>query len=369
MESTRDLGRVELWQESLERSLARRGKLARASIELNRLRPERDFGDTEFVHESAMYWNLRRRAAAKRSMTPVMGAGGLSALALLAAALPTFFGDSGVSGRMERIAMGVGARSRSLPAVPSASNGTSVTSVPAPATDVAARSVAAPAPAVSRPSTYSPTPTGHPRVATTPPHLTTTPPHLTTTPLHLTTARVHVTESVVHATGAPVGVRHLLAADDATVASDSVHGRNRTSHPTKASVRPHASGGAAVHVAGPVRAPSHGSATHHATGPANGSASNHAAGRTPARSRYAATGSGGTGLGIRPTRPKNLAPTRQKTTPPARQKTTAPPAIGCIMGVSTSTNPWLSKYRRSDCTSLLRFKKTSRTSGFMTRST
>jgi hypothetical protein len=42
--ATRDLGRVEFWQESLERSLARRGKLHRSSLELYRLRPERDLG-------------------------------------------------------------------------------------------------------------------------------------------------------------------------------------------------------------------------------------------------------------------------------------------------------------------------------------
>lgn len=85
METTRDLGDIELWQQSLERSLARRGKLARSSIELYRLQPQRDLAAPDLFLESASYWQARRRAAANRPGVPrpVVALGGLSALTLV----------------------------------------------------------------------------------------------------------------------------------------------------------------------------------------------------------------------------------------------------------------------------------------------
>lgn len=95
METTRDLGQIELWQASLERSLARRGKLARSSVELYRLQPERDLAAPDLFLESTAYWQTRRRAQAAKPAIPrpVVGLGGISALALLTVTtLPTLFG-------------------------------------------------------------------------------------------------------------------------------------------------------------------------------------------------------------------------------------------------------------------------------------
>ena len=47
MEFARDLASADLWAESLERSLARRGRPRRASLELGRLTAERDLADPE----------------------------------------------------------------------------------------------------------------------------------------------------------------------------------------------------------------------------------------------------------------------------------------------------------------------------------
>ncbi len=115
METTRDLGRVELWQESLERSLARRGKLGCSSLELGRLRPDRDLNDEESLHQSKAYWQLRRRPGPKRSMMPVLGMGGVSTLALLAATLGNPLGGRSASGGKEQIAFTADARPVSLP--------------------------------------------------------------------------------------------------------------------------------------------------------------------------------------------------------------------------------------------------------------
>jgi peptidoglycan hydrolase-like protein with peptidoglycan-binding domain len=99
----RDLGQVELWQESLERSLARRGRPKRSSVELFKLHPERDLTLDDVLHESELYSQLRRRVA-ERPLTPrpTFAVGGVSALALLAATtLPGLLG--GRSARRERI--------------------------------------------------------------------------------------------------------------------------------------------------------------------------------------------------------------------------------------------------------------------------
>ncbi len=86
METGRDLACPELWQHSLERSLARRGRATRSSLELSHLRPERDLSRPDLLRESLMYSQLRRSATTRRVSMAVPGAGGISALALLAAA-------------------------------------------------------------------------------------------------------------------------------------------------------------------------------------------------------------------------------------------------------------------------------------------
>ncbi len=91
MEYARDLGRINVWEESLKRSLERRGRPRRSSVELYRLRPERDLTLGDVLQRSAHYSELRRRAAERSAMPrPTLAVGGISALALVAgAALPS----------------------------------------------------------------------------------------------------------------------------------------------------------------------------------------------------------------------------------------------------------------------------------------
>jgi peptidoglycan hydrolase-like protein with peptidoglycan-binding domain len=84
MELTRDLASADVWADSLERSLARRGRPRRASLELGRLSPERDLADGDTVADSVVYWRTRRAAGASASF-PAPAVGGASVLALLAA--------------------------------------------------------------------------------------------------------------------------------------------------------------------------------------------------------------------------------------------------------------------------------------------
>ena len=106
METARDLACTDLWQASLERSLARRGKASRSSLELFHLQPARDLSCVDLLRESAMYSQLRRSATARRPTMTLPGAGGISALALLAATtLPGLLGGRGTSVRTERITL------------------------------------------------------------------------------------------------------------------------------------------------------------------------------------------------------------------------------------------------------------------------
>ena len=82
MALSRDLASNNLWVESLERSLARRGRPRRASLELGKLTPPRDLSDPDNCAESVVYWRTRRAASSSSTIT---AAGGATALALLAA--------------------------------------------------------------------------------------------------------------------------------------------------------------------------------------------------------------------------------------------------------------------------------------------
>ncbi len=94
MELARDLGSADLWADSLERSLARRGRPRRASLELGKLSPERDLADEETVQDSVVYWRTRRAASGGTAFSgPAVG--GASVLALLAATtLPSLAGGA-----------------------------------------------------------------------------------------------------------------------------------------------------------------------------------------------------------------------------------------------------------------------------------
>lgn len=102
MDYPRDLGQVELWQESLERSLARRGRPKRTSIELRRLGGDHERALDDVLFESTQYSQLRRRAAEHPVVPrPAKAVGGISALTLLAVTtLPGLLGGSGSKQRV-----------------------------------------------------------------------------------------------------------------------------------------------------------------------------------------------------------------------------------------------------------------------------
>ena len=113
MDYPRDLGQVDLWQQSLERSLARRGRPKRSSVELYRLRGDRDLVLEDDLPESAHYSQLRRRAADHPLVPrPAVAVGGASALALLAVTLPNVLGGRGAAKQRVTYAAKVGGRAR-----------------------------------------------------------------------------------------------------------------------------------------------------------------------------------------------------------------------------------------------------------------
>ena len=156
METGRDLACPALWQQSLERSLARRGRPTRSSLELFHLRPERDLSRSDLVRESLMYSQLRRSAAARRPSMAVPGAGGISAVALLAATtLPGLVGG-GRGGHAVAIDHAVAADAATVgqttpPAVPK-TEATVAAVRPAPARPAPARPVAPVRPAAAHPA-------------------------------------------------------------------------------------------------------------------------------------------------------------------------------------------------------------------------
>jgi cell wall-associated NlpC family hydrolase len=104
VDPARDLGRVDVWEESLKRSLERRGRPRRASVELYRLRPARDLTLADVLERSSHYSELRRRAAQRSAMPrPSVALGGISALALVAGStLPSLLGG-GRAAKKERV--------------------------------------------------------------------------------------------------------------------------------------------------------------------------------------------------------------------------------------------------------------------------
>jgi peptidoglycan hydrolase-like protein with peptidoglycan-binding domain len=104
VDPARDLGRVDVWEQSLKRSLERRGRPRRSSVELYRLRPARDLTLEDVLERSSHYSELRRRAAQRSAMPrPSVAIGGISALALVAGStLPSLLGG-GRAAKKERV--------------------------------------------------------------------------------------------------------------------------------------------------------------------------------------------------------------------------------------------------------------------------
>jgi peptidoglycan hydrolase-like protein with peptidoglycan-binding domain len=88
MDTWRDLTRNELWASSLERSLTRRRRSRRASIELWRLREPRDLTDHDVLRDSLAYAHARRSAIDRGPMS-VPAVRGLSLVGVLALSAAT----------------------------------------------------------------------------------------------------------------------------------------------------------------------------------------------------------------------------------------------------------------------------------------
>ena len=195
MDTARDLACADVWQASLERSLARRGKATRSSLELFHLQPERDLSCGDLLRESAMYSQLRRSAASRRpTMMTLPGAGGISALALLAATtLPGLLGGRGTSVRTARITHKADEHGAG-----------------SPKTKIAEASVAAPASA-ARPATATLAAAGATTVPTyaTEPHPALAAVHASrpapAPPAHATVTTVHAAASTAHIAAAGDG--------------------------------------------------------------------------------------------------------------------------------------------------------------------
>jgi peptidoglycan hydrolase-like protein with peptidoglycan-binding domain len=113
VDDARDLIQVDLWEESLRRSLERRGRPRRSSVELHRLRPARNLITGEALERSASYSELRRKAAERSAMPrPSVALSGISAMTLLAGAtLPSLLSGARAA-RKERIAYSADAHAR-----------------------------------------------------------------------------------------------------------------------------------------------------------------------------------------------------------------------------------------------------------------
>ncbi len=97
MDTVRDLSRVEPWRESLERSLARRGKLTRSCTPDDRRASERHPQHKQLVQESPTARLLGQLAVAKRSRAGAVCAGAMFVLALLASTFTGVFGGRGAA--------------------------------------------------------------------------------------------------------------------------------------------------------------------------------------------------------------------------------------------------------------------------------
>jgi hypothetical protein len=183
MDTGRDLGRAELWQESLERSRARRDK---------------------------------PRARRTGSVRPVAGIGGVSALALLAVTLPNLWDGRGGARHETRIAFRVGPDAQLLPGLqPSLS--------------------AHPAGGLAH-VTHTTRPVSHPVTSTAappPPATTSSTSTATATVVHTTTARTSATHRSARPMTAKTSAHHRSSTPQATVAKASVRHHTTTSgHPT-----------------------------------------------------------------------------------------------------------------------------------------
>ncbi len=292
MDTGRDLACPALWQASLERSLARRGRSTRSSLELFQLRPERDLSRPELLRESLTYAQLRRSAVTRRPATAVSSAGGISALALLAAAtIPGLVGRRGSEHSMsERVAFaGTTGRVRlaEAPVRRAALDPPRAAAAhPAAAPPVATGALTTPAPvsasAHARPAARRPTVhAGHINKAPTSSSHSVISSHHATAPSHAATAHDAVarqaSRGVAHALSggaAPAARKHSAAAprvpaepqpsghpSTGGVAERSSHRAMRVPRPTTG---PAGSGGVTMSASAPTApTPAHAPATRH----------------------------------------------------------------------------------------------------------
>jgi hypothetical protein len=247
MDMARDLACAEVWQASLERSLARRGKSTRSSLELFHLRPERDLTCVDILRESSAFSQMRRSAAARRPAMSLPGAGGISALALLAATtLPGLLGGRAGGTRTARITYRADAHASRLPtgkverAAASPSAAAQASPLPGTTTVAAASQTATTAAAYAAAHSAAHAVSTHPR---TPAVHSSRPATVTHTP-HIAVAH----DAAASAGGAPVS--RSVSGGAAPAAQHSVSAASTVRHATPAVHRV-----AAVHTVATARPP------------------------------------------------------------------------------------------------------------------
>ena len=134
-DARRDLTHNELWASSLERSLTRRRRSRRTSIELWRLRDPRDLTDHDVIRDSLAFARARR-AAVERGPMSVPAVRGLSVLGVLA--LSAASGTEALAAGDTTSATGVSAPAGAVAAVQRAL-GVTVDGVYGPVTEQAVR--------------------------------------------------------------------------------------------------------------------------------------------------------------------------------------------------------------------------------------
>ena len=191
----------------------------RSSLELFHLRPERDLSCVDILRESSAFSEMRRSAAARRPAMSLPGAGGISALALLAATtLPGLLGGRGGGARTARITYRADAHASRLPKdkveAAAASPSAAAQAAPLPGTStVASASQTATAAQAHAVSTHPSTPAVHssrPATVTHTPHV----------------AAAH--DAAASAGGAPVS--HSVSGGAAPAAQHSVSAASTVRH-------------------------------------------------------------------------------------------------------------------------------------------
>ena len=275
--AARDLACPDLWQQSLERSLARRGRPTRSSLELFHLQPERDLSRSDLLRESLQYSQLRRSAAARRPVMSLPSAGGISALALLAATtVPGLLSSRGPRAGGERVAFRADAgHARPADALIAASSvGSSAGAVASPGLGSGARMLNGASQAAIQAASASAAPAATASTSTTP---------TTSTSLHSPPKHLALAHDATASGGASGGAAHALSGGASPPATNTSVAASRVPGIPQPAGHPSTGGGAiedAAHTTGGAASrtsPTHLVAAVHTAAPGHSVTPNHPA--------------------------------------------------------------------------------------------